>query len=107
MRNTKRKHANPTTTTKGADYVTVLTIINCPHPRHDYLQLPDYIGHLRDYRAAVLRSREENMGKGKHFELTTMLSFGNSQAPWNAPFSKPINQCNPGIMFRRFPVPQK
>ena len=49
----------------------------------------------------------ENMGKGKHFELTTMWSRGNSQVPWNALFSKPINQCNPGIMFRRFPLSLK
>lgn len=85
----------------------VLTIINCLQLRHDYLQLTDYIGHHSDYRAAVLRSRVENMGKGKHFEITTMSSRGNSQVPWNAQFSKPIDQCNPGIMFRRFPVPQK
>ena len=78
----------------------VLTTINCLQLRHDY------IGHYY-YRAAVLRSRVENMGKGKHFELTTMSSRGNSQVPWNAPFSKPIDQCNPGTMFWRFPVPQK
>ena len=85
----------------------VLTIINCLQLRHDYLQLTDYIGHHRDYRAAVLRSRLENMGKGKHFELTTMSYRGNSQVPWNAPFSKPIDQCKPGVMFQRFPVLQK
>ena len=68
----------------------VLTLINCLQLRHDYLQLTDYIGHHRDYCAAVLRSRVENVGKGKHFELTTLSSRGNCQVPWNAPFSKPI-----------------
>ena len=85
----------------------VFTIIDCLQLRHDYVQLTDYTGHHRDYRAAVLRSRVENIGKGKHFELTTMSSRGNSQVPWNAPFSKPMDQCNFGTMFRRFPVPQK
>ena len=82
----------------------VLTIINCLQLRHDYLQLTHYIGHHRDYRAAVLRSRVENMGKGKHLELTTMSSRGNSHVSWK---KKTINQCDPGIVFRRFPVPQK
>ena len=60
----------------------VLTIINCLQLRHDYLQLTDYIRHHCDYRAAVLRGRVENMGKGKHFEITTMSSRGNSHVPW-------------------------
>ena len=68
----------------------VLTIINCLQLWHYYLQLTDYIGHHRDYRAAVLRNRVENMGKGKHFELTALSSRGNCQVPWNAPLSKRI-----------------
>ena len=41
----------------------VLMIINCLQLQHDYVQLTDYIGHHRDYRAAGLRSRVEIMAK--------------------------------------------
>ena len=69
----------------------VLTIINCLQLRHDYLQLTDYFGHHRAYRAAVLRSRVENMVKGKHFELTTMLSRGKLSGAMDCPVF-PTNQ---------------